>query len=231
MKSVSRQHVRVRDALTKTLRCVCTVGRIIIELRADVVPLSAENFRCLCTGEKGYSKSRPNVKLDYSGTAVHYVHKTFAVRGGDVTRSGGKDGESIYGPRFARENFRLPNKVGAVGMVHCNRTDSNNSQFYIISAESSHLDEENVVVGYVLRGFGAVQEIEKFCGEWSVDKYAPRQKIYVARCGELKPGEDWNYADDDYTDDKLPPFPLDWEVDLVDGRVPVSSKLHSCVYD
>lgn len=204
------------------------VGRIIIELHADVVPISAENFRCLCTGEKGYSRVRPNVRLHYEGTHFTYVHSTFACRGGDVTHSDGNDGESIYGPRFPLENFQLLNKAGAVGMVHCNRPDSNNSQFYIASSDSLHLDGVNVVVGYVRRGFGAVQEIEKYRGRWFDGKYMPTQKIYVARCGELKRGEPWNYADADMTEDRLPPFPLDWEVEHENGRIPVGSVALVC---
>lgn len=82
------------------------VGRVIIELRKDVIPKTAENFRCLCTGEKGIGvNGRP---LHYKGIKFHKVQRLFMVQGGDVVKNDGTSGESIYGPFFEDENLKLP---------------------------------------------------------------------------------------------------------------------------
>lgn len=78
---------------------------MIIELRKDVVPRTAENFRALCTGERGIGKlGKP---LHYKGTHFHTIKRVFAVQGGDVVKDNGTSGESIYGPLFEDENFEL----------------------------------------------------------------------------------------------------------------------------
>lgn len=82
-----------------------SVGRIIIELRKDIVPKSAENFRALCTGERGIG--RLGKKLHYLGTRFHRVERLFMAQGGDVVKNDGSSGESIYGPVFEDENFIL----------------------------------------------------------------------------------------------------------------------------
>lgn len=85
--------------------CFCAAGRMIIELRKDVVPRTAENFRALCTGERGIGKlGKP---LHYKGTHFHTIKRVFAVQGGDVVKDNGSSGESIYGPLFEDENFEL----------------------------------------------------------------------------------------------------------------------------
>lgn len=85
--------------------CFCAAGRMIIELRKDVVPRTAENFRALCTGERGIGKlGKP---LHYKGTHFHTIKRVFAVQGGDVVKDNGTSGESIYGPLFEDENFEL----------------------------------------------------------------------------------------------------------------------------
>lgn len=81
------------------------VGRMIIELRKDVVPKTAENFRCLCTGERGIGQmGKP---LHYKGIKFHKVQKCFMAQGGDVVKNTGVSGESIYGTTFEDENFTL----------------------------------------------------------------------------------------------------------------------------
>lgn len=80
-------------------------GRIVMELYNDVVPKTAENFRALCTGEKGLGKS--DKPLHYKGSGFHRVIKQFMIQGGDFTAGDGTGGESIYGEKFEDENFQL----------------------------------------------------------------------------------------------------------------------------
>ncbi|KAH8052856.1 peptidyl-prolyl cis-trans isomerase [Aureococcus anophagefferens] len=89
------------------------LGRIVVELRADVCPLTCENFRALCTGEKGTGRNRK--ALHYKGSRIHRVVPNFMVQGGDFTRNNGTGGESIFGMKFADENFHL--KHGGAGVV------------------------------------------------------------------------------------------------------------------
>lgn len=85
---------------------IISVGRVIIELRKDVTPKTAENFRCLCTGEKGIGAS--GKALHYKGTRFHKVQRLFMVQGGDIVKNDGTNGESIYGQHFDDENMTLP---------------------------------------------------------------------------------------------------------------------------
>lgn len=181
------------------------VGRLLIELRADVVPRTAENFRALCTGERGIS-SISGVKLHYKGSRFHRVKSLFMSQGGDIVSNDGSGGESIYGKTFEDENFSLLHEDGAVSMANLGKEHTNNSQFFITSGECPHLNGTNVVVGYVIRGIGIIGEMEKY----TTEEGDPTKDIVIYDCGQIPAGGDWGINDADGTEDTLPPFPKDW---------------------
>nr|XP_040220793.2 peptidyl-prolyl cis-trans isomerase D [Anopheles coluzzii] len=183
-----------------------SVGRIVIELRADVVPRTAENFRALCTGERGIAPDT-GTRLHYKGSPFHRVKSLFMSQGGDIVHFNGTGGESIYGKTFEDENFTLLHEDGAVSMANLGKAHTNNSQFFITSGECPHLNGTNVVVGYVIRGGGIVGEMERH----SNDDGDPLVPIVIEDCGQIAPGDDWRVSDDDDEVDRLPPFPEDWD--------------------
>lgn len=98
-----------------------SLGRVTFELFADVVPKTAENFRALCTGEKG--NGRQGKPLHFKGSGFHRVIPGFMCQGGDFTRGNGTGGESIYGEKFADENFQLKHDTpGILSMANVSRT-------------------------------------------------------------------------------------------------------------
>jgi peptidylprolyl isomerase len=154
-------------------------GRIVMELRADVTPKTAENFRALCTGEQGVGKA--GKPLHYKGSAFHRVIPDFMCQGGDFTRGNGTGGESIYGMKFEDENFELKHTgPGLLSMANAG-PGTNGSQFFLTTVETPWLDGKHVVFGSVVEGMDVVRKMEAV-GSRSGQTSQP---VVIADCGQL----------------------------------------------
>ncbi|CAH3192432.1 unnamed protein product [Porites evermanni] len=158
-------------------------GRIIFELFADICPKTSDNFRALCTGEKGLSRTSGKA-LHYKGSGFHRVIKDFMIQGGDFTKGNGTGGESIYGGTFNDEGFHLKHETAMLLSMANRGPNTNGSQFFITTQPAPHLDGIHVIFGHVLQGQEIVSEIEI---QRVDDKSRPLVDVKIINCGELIP--------------------------------------------
>ncbi|MFC8532489.1 peptidylprolyl isomerase [Streptomyces sp. NPDC057249] len=154
------------------------IGRIRFELFADVVPKTAENFRALCTGEKGGGEDGRHLHL--KGSVFHSVVPDYGCQGGDFIRGDGSRGESIYGENFEDENFELKHDAPGILSMAAPGRNTNDSRFFISLAPASWLDGKQVVFGKVVGGMEVLRTIEKYGSLGG----RTSQKIMIADCGQ-----------------------------------------------
>ncbi|KAI5120531.1 hypothetical protein M0805_004539 [Coniferiporia weirii] len=160
------------------------IGRIVFSLYNDLVPKTAENFRCLCTGEKGEGNS--GKLLSYQGSKFHRIIKGFMIQGGDFTAGNGTGGESIYGEKFEDEAFPVKHtKPFLLSMANAG-PNTNGSQFFITAAPTPHLDGKHVVFGEVIKGKSIVRRMEHHP---TTDGDVPTVPFTIAGCGVLSPDD------------------------------------------
>uniref|UniRef100_A0A8C5TU20 E3 SUMO-protein ligase RanBP2 n=1 Tax=Malurus cyaneus samueli TaxID=2593467 RepID=A0A8C5TU20_9PASS len=148
------------------------LGHITMELFSNIVPRTAENFRALCTGEKGFG---------FKNSRFHRIVTDFVCQGGDITNYDGTGGRSIYGTAFEDENFEVKHTgPGLLSMANKGR-DTNNSQFFITLKKAEHLDFKHVVFGFVKDGMDVVKKIESF----GSPKGLVNGRIVITDCGQI----------------------------------------------
>ncbi len=156
-------------------------GRIVFRLFDTVVPRTALNFKCLCTGEKGIGKTTGK-PLHYENTIIHRVIPGFMCQGGDFSMRNGTGGESIFGGKFQDEAFSVNhNRAGLLSMANAGK-NTNGSQFFITFAAAPHLDGKHVVFGELVEGMDVLRSIEKVDTDGR-DKPVIGQDVIIRECG------------------------------------------------
>eukprot|EP00596_Hydrurales_sp_CCMP1899_P007506 CAMPEP_0119037890 /NCGR_PEP_ID=MMETSP1177-20130426/6429_1 /TAXON_ID=2985 /ORGANISM="Ochromonas sp, Strain CCMP1899" /LENGTH=188 /DNA_ID=CAMNT_0006999675 /DNA_START=63 /DNA_END=629 /DNA_ORIENTATION=- len=154
-------------------------GRILMGLFANTIPKTAENFRALCTGEKGIGKS--GKPLFFQGSSFHRIIPQFMLQGGDFTHGTGTGGESIYGNKFNDENFKVKHtKPGYLSMANAG-PNTQSSQFFITTVATPWLDGKHAVFGKVLEGMDVVKALEKIGSQSG----KPSKPVRISASGEV----------------------------------------------
>ncbi|CEL53205.1 peptidyl-prolyl isomerase D (cyclophilin D) [Rhizoctonia solani AG-1 IB] len=184
--------------------------RVVYSLFSDLVPKTAENFRALCTGEKGIGKS--GKPLSYEGCAFHRVIKGFMIQGGDFTAGNGTGGESIYGEKFEDEAFPVNHtKPFLLSMANAG-PNTNGSQFFVTTVPTPHLDQKHVVFGEVVKGKSIIRQIEN---QPTSSGDAPVAQCVITKCGELTSDDELQLANQVPSDgDKYEDYPEDDDSDV-----------------
>jgi len=157
-------------------------GRVVFELFTDTAPRTCENFRALCTGEKGISAN--GNPLYYKNSIIHRSIKDFMIQGGDFTKRNGTGGESIYGGTFSDEDLQRPLESPALLCMANKGPHTNGSQFFVTLRECLHLNGKHVVFGRIIKGYEEV--VKRLVGVPVDEKDRPTVPIIITNCGELE---------------------------------------------